>query len=150
MSSKTDYNSRADVEWEGWIGSEKADLLRKLGRMNQNGMSYPEELPDTVILSSNSKEDLDDALTNGIWDHSVRPQKVKKGWTIIVMINQNIKKNGGGFDLAIGGKALGEFYRIKPGEDENNNVRWHSDKIRDPEYHLDNAMDAEESLKEAA
>lgn len=95
------------------VCGETANMLKlACGNIGQNGIRYPEGMPNTVVLSSNNPHDLIDAMIKGYWDHSERPAQAKVGDRLFVIVNQKVSNKIGSY-IAIEGVVTSEAYKVK-------------------------------------
>ena len=90
------------------VCGDTADMLKlACGNIGQNGIRYPEGMPNTVVMSSNNPHDLIDAMTKGYWDHNNRPAQAKVGDRVFVIVNQSVAQQLGSY-IAIEGVVTAE------------------------------------------
>ena len=123
------------------VCGDTANMLKlACGNIGQNGIRYPEGMPNTVVMTSNNAHDLIDAMIKGYWDHSNRPAQAKVGDRLFVIVNQKVSEEIGSY-IAIEGVATSEAYKVQ--EQDNN---WTSSVNSNVDLLVDKAIEVEKSL----
>ena len=136
------YNYRTEVNG-GFevLSSETANHFRNaIGHIGQLGIRYPENMPNTVVFSSNSAYDIIDAMKNKFWDHTGKSIQVKEGFTVYIVTNQKQAKAMNSL-LVIKGVATSVAYEVETG----NASAWTSSFLNDTDALLDVAVEVEDN-----
>ena len=136
------YNYRIEVK-KGFqiLSSESANYFRdSIGKIGQLGIRYPNNMPKTVVFSSNSAHDIIDAMQNKFWDHSQRAVQIEEGWTVYIVTNQ-VQAKAMNSLFIIKGVVTSDVYEVKTGIASI----WTSSFRNDPDALLDVAVEVEDN-----
>ena len=93
VENKSPYLHRINtVKGFEMLSSQEANDIKNVmlnGFMPRNGIRYPDNTNDIVVLNSDSDADLLDAMKKGHWTHNHRPAQAQPGWTVYVICNKN-------------------------------------------------------------
>ena len=136
------YNFRIEVTagFKMVCGDTASMLKLACGNIGQNGIRYPEAMPNTVVMTSNDPHDLIDAMIKGYWDHSNRPAQLKVGDRLFVIVNQKVSEQLGSY-IAIEGVVTTEAYKV-----QDNDTSWSSSTNSSVDLLLDRAIRVESEL----
>ena len=134
------YNKRVEVDQFEIITGQEAKLVKAAaGHIAQNGIRYPDSMPNTVVFRSDNALDLINAMTNKCWDHTgIDSKRDLIGHTVYVIINNTVA-NDLGTEFAIKAKATSSAIAVI-----NNTKMWTSSMFADPNAMLDKAIQAED------
>lgn len=120
------------------VCGDTANMLKlACGNIGQNGIRYPEGMPNTVVMTSNNPHDLIDAMIKGYWDHSNRPAQAKVGDRLFVIVNQSVSEQLGSY-IAIEGVVTAEAYKVQEVD-----TTWTSSVNSSVDFLLDKAIEVE-------